>query len=297
MELNKNYIVAGASLVLIILLVLLMFSRVLFLLPWNIYLIINGIFPLIILGLLVIALVALMTGRSKSSSEKIVSTTVIIGLLVIIAGIFVPVLYFEAFIHNQGQGIIDYTVSVTGLKGISGNIPDDVIIPLPMQNDEPLFPVKKLEGQTFGEWRTSIVELPGSDEKMLAFQHIGINLTDIDAEFYDYLPNGLIVDKENKVYLSPVTGGQESLIMADRFAGSSNEPFDYDYRSQIYLPDEFKEELNQSPDEIRFNILLRVNTGKTGFMTKSVDYRFTIDESLSLNTSGIIPVNVSVHVS
>ena len=297
MELNKNYIVAGASLILIILLVLLMFSRVLFLLPWNLYLIINGIFPLIILGLLIIALIALMTGRSKSTSEKIVSTTVIIGLLVIIAGIFVPVLYFEAFIHNQGQGTIKYTVSVTGLEGKSGNFFDDVIIPLPMQNGETLFPMKKLEGQTFGEWRTVLVGFPDSNEKMLAFQHIGINLTDIDAEFYDYLPKGLIVDNENKVYLSPVIDGQKSLKMADRSAWSSNEPFDYDYQSQIYLPDEFKKELNQSSDEISFNILLRVNTGKTGFMTKSVDYRFTIDESLNLNTSGIIPVNVSVHVS
>ena len=103
MELNKNYIIAGTSLILIVLLILMMFSGVFFLLPWQIYQIINGIFPLIILVLLIIALFALMTGNPESTLGKIISSTAIIGLLVIIAGIFIPILYFEAFVHNQGQ--------------------------------------------------------------------------------------------------------------------------------------------------------------------------------------------------
>ncbi|WP_148222166.1 hypothetical protein [Methanolacinia petrolearia] len=100
---NKNYIIAGASLILILLLIIMTATGVLFMLPRQLYLIINGTLPLTILALLIIALFALMTGNPESTLGKIISSTAIIGLLVIIAGIFVPILYFEAFVHNQGQ--------------------------------------------------------------------------------------------------------------------------------------------------------------------------------------------------
>jgi ABC-type transport system involved in multi-copper enzyme maturation permease subunit len=102
MEVDKKYIIAGASLFLVILLILAAFSGLFFLLPRQISVILLGIFPLIILTLLVIALIALMTGRSESTPGKIISSTAIIGLLVIIAGIFVPIIIFETFFHNQG---------------------------------------------------------------------------------------------------------------------------------------------------------------------------------------------------
>lgn len=115
MELNKNYLIAGTSLILILLLIVMTATGILFLLPRQLYLIINGTLPLTILALLIIALFALMTGNPKGTSEKIISSTVIIGLLVIIAGIFVPILYFEAFIHNKGEAyeIPDYPENYT----------------------------------------------------------------------------------------------------------------------------------------------------------------------------------------
>ncbi|MBP2132397.1 hypothetical protein J2128_000318 [Methanomicrobium sp. W14] len=58
-----------------------------------------------------------------------------------------------------------------------------------------------------------------------------------------------------------------------------------------------KKSYETAPDDINFSILLRVSTGKTGFMTTSNDYRFTVEKSLSINSSGFTPVNVSVHVS
>lgn len=102
MEVDKKYIIAGVSLFMVILLILMAFSGLFFLLPRQISVILLGTFPLIILTLLVIALIALMTGRSKTTPGMIISSTAIIGLLVIIAGIFVPIIIFEAFFHNQG---------------------------------------------------------------------------------------------------------------------------------------------------------------------------------------------------
>lgn len=104
MDLNKNHIIAGTSLILVLLLIVMTATGALFMLPHDLYLIINGTLPLAILALLIIALIALMTGESKNIPEKIISGAVIIGLLVIIAGFFVPVLFFEAFVHNQGDG-------------------------------------------------------------------------------------------------------------------------------------------------------------------------------------------------
>lgn len=291
MELNRNHIVAGTSLMTAVLLVLMMFSGVLFLLPQQICVILLGIFPLIILVLLVIALIALMTGRSRNTSGKTISNTVIVGLLVIIAGIFVPVLFFETFVHDQGQGNIKYIVSVTGLEGKNGNYLSDVMVPLPMQNGDYLIPIEEIDNRFFGEWHTVILGFPNSDEKMLAFQHAGVNFTDINAEFSQYLPKGLIVDNENMIYLSPALD-DPGIIKKD-----SGEAVKYIYKTMVSFPDNLKSESISSPDEITFNIVLLVNTGETGFMTKSIDYSFTIDESFSLNSSGFTPVNVTVYAS
>ncbi|WOF16469.1 hypothetical protein F1737_07025 [Methanoplanus sp. FWC-SCC4] len=290
MELNKNYTIAGVSLIAVIILILMMFSGVLFSLPRQLCVILLGTFPLIILTLLVIALSALMTSRSKNTSDKIISSTVIIGLLVIIAGIIVPVIFFESFVHNQGQGNIKYIVSVTGLEDKNGNYLNDVIVPLPMQNGEYLLPLEEIDNRYFGEWHTVIVGFPDSDKKMLAFQHAGVNLTNINAEFNQYLPDGLTVDNGKQVYLSPVLDGQNKLTM-------NLEDMDYSYKTMVALPDNLKNESDSTAEKINFNIILWVSTGKTGFMTRAVDYRFSINESLSMYSSGFTQVNVTVHAS
>ncbi|WP_317135888.1 hypothetical protein [Methanochimaera problematica] len=287
---NKNYTIAGVSLIAVIILILMMFSGVLFSLPRQLCVILLGTFPLIILTLLVIALSALMTSRSKNTSDKIISSTVIIGLLVIIAGIIVPVIFFESFVHNQGQGNIKYIVSVTGLEDKNGNYLNDVIVPLPMQNGEYLLPLEEIDNRYFGEWHTVIVGFPDSDKKMLAFQHAGVNLTNINAEFNQYLPDGLTVDNGKQVYLSPVLDGQNKLTM-------NLEDMDYSYKTMVALPDNLKNESDSTAEKINFNIILWVSTGKTGFMTRAVDYRFSINESLSMYSSGFTQVNVTVHAS
>lgn len=295
MELNKKYIVAGTSLILIVIMSLILFCspEVGHLIPRQLYEMILLSFPLLVLILLIIAVIALMIGKS----DGITNSVSIIVILAIIAGIFVPILFFEAFIHNQGQGNIEYTITITGLEGKTGNYISDVIVPLPIQNGESLIPVEEIDGRTFGEWRAIIIGFPDNDDMMLAFQHGGTNLTDIEAKFYQYLPDGLIVNDENKVHLSPALDGLKPLKMAGRYAWSLKEPIDYNYSSMISLPTNIEDRSESMSDEINFNIQLRVNTGKTGFMTISKDYRFSIIKSLNLNSSGFIPVNVSVHAA
>lgn len=250
-------------------------------------------FGLILPTIIVLFIIAIITIAVKKSIA-----VGIISIFIIILVVFGPIFVFEAFIHNQGQSNIEYTVSITGLEGKKGNYVSDVIVPLPMQNGESLIPIDEIDGQIFGEWRAVLIGFTDRDGKMLAFQHGGTNLTDINAEFYHNLPNGLIVDDENKVYLSPALDGLGPLKMAGRFAWSSEtslDPFDYNYRSMVSLPDNL--ENKSESDEINFNILLRISTGKTGFLTVPADYRFTIHEVLNLDNSGFIPVNVNVHIS
>lgn len=252
----------------------------------------QGLIIALVFVLFIIAIVLLFL--------KKFNTIGLISVFVIIAIIFGPILLFGAFFQNQGQGNIEYTFTVTGLEGRNGNLVSDVIVPLPMQNGELLIPIDEIDGKTFGEWHTVIVGFPDSEEKMLALQHAGTNLTDINAEFYHYLPDGLIVDENNKVFLSPAQDNQESLTAAGRYAWSSKtslEPFSYNYQSMISLPDNLGNKANSPQDEINFNILLRVNTGMTGFMTIPADYRFVINENISAGDSGFTPVNVDVHVS
>lgn len=287
MKLNQKDIAFWISIISIVLVILFL----LYATPSSHFVPVGLIFPIIIV-LFIVAIIAIAVKKSIAVG--------VISIFIILLIVFGPIFIFEAFIHNQGQGNIEYTVSVTGLEGKNGNYVSDVIVPLPMQNGEPLIPIDEIDGQTFGEWRAVLIGFPDSNEEMLAFQHAGTNLTDINAEFYHYLPDGLIVDDENKVYLSPALDGLEPLKMAGRYAWSSEtslDPFDYDYRSMVSLPDNLEDQSESVSDEISFNILLRVNTGGTGIMTVPADYRFTIHEVLKLDNYGFIPVNVSVHVS
>lgn len=183
MKPNKNYIIAGASLIAAILLILMMFSEVFFLLPRQICVILLGIFPLIILTLLVIALIALMKGRPKSTSEKIISSAVIIVLLVIIAGIFVPVMIFEAFFHNTEPGSIEYPEG--NYSGASPEKDDAKEEPTPAFHGYHVTIANISESTSWVYPRNSTLEdLAGRGYDI-------ISITPEDVEKYSYLKEGL----------------------------------------------------------------------------------------------------------
>jgi hypothetical protein len=299
MEMNKNYLIAGLSFLLIFLFILLKISGILFLLPRPLDVIISGIFPVIILGLLLVVIIALVTNKSAGAAERTICAGVI-GFLVIIEIIYAPVLVFELFFHNQDSAINEYHVSVTGFEEMNEDLIDEVRVPIPVQNGEPLFPAGKMDGLALGGWHTNISKLPGSNDWILVFRHEGEGPVDIDAKFYEYRSEGLIVDDNNKVFLSPAFDGQDVLKMKGRFAWSSGDspcPYDYSYRSTV----SFRENSTFIPetgnDEVYINILLRTYTGRTGFMTDAALYSFKIDEPVKLNGTGFYPVNVSVHIS
>lgn len=299
MRQNKNFIVAGVCFFLVILLVFIFVSGAALYLPRGIYFTVSGIFPLVVIVLLAIALLALMTNKASGTAGIPAGKVAIVGLLVVIAGIFVPVVVFEAFFHNQGQGVIEYTVSVTGLEGTDGGSIAEVVVPLPVRNGEPLIPAEKITGRTFGDWNAGIVVLPGSGEPALVFHNNGSNVTGINAEFYEYVPEGLVVDNDNRVYLSPVEGVPEDLHMAGRFSFVPKTPgdlSDYSYVSSVSLPD-LSGSVQDENETVSLDILLKVHTGKTGFMTVSNDYTFEAAGPVKLNGSGVYPVNVNVHVS
>ena len=299
MGMNKNYLIAGLSFIFIFLIILLRISGILFLLPRPLDVIISGIFPFIILGLLLVALIALVVNKPAGAAERTICA-VVIGFLVIIEILYVPVLVFELFIHNQDSAINEYSVSVTGLEEMNGGPIDEVWVPIPVQDGEPLFPAGKMDGLAFGDWHTNISKSPGSNDWVLVFRHEGEDPADIGAKFYDYRSEGLIVDDNNKVFLSPAVDDQDMLKMKGRFTWSSGDytgPYDYSYRSTVTFRENSTFIPETGNDEVYINILLRAYTGRTGFMTVATLYSFEIDEPLKLNGTGFYPVNVSVHIS
>jgi len=281
MNSKQKEIAFWVSILLIVLIILLiLFTPVAYLLP-------SGLYLSLPLTLLIIAIIALISKKP--------SRVGFLSIFIILCVIIGPIFIFEGFIHNQGMGNIEYTVTVTGLEGRNSGGIGEVVVPLPMQNGESLIQPEAIDGQTFGDWRAVLVGFPDTNEEMLAFRHVGTNQTDIRAEFYQYLPDGLVVDDTNKVYLSPALDGLEPLRMAGRSAFSSEVPSEYRYRSVVSLSDNPESISHPVPDEIQFRIELKIFTGKTGFMTRWVDYRFLINESVHLENAGLIPVNVSVR--
>lgn len=281
MNSKQKEIAFWLSILLIVLIILLiLYTPIAYLLPSGLYLIL----PLVLLIIIIIALISKKPNRIG-----------LLSIFLILCVIIGPIFIFEAFIHNQGMGTVEYTVTVTGLNGQNNDFISEVVVPLPMQNGESLIMSEIIDGQTFGDWRAEPVVFPGTNEEMLAFRHVGANQTDIHAEFYQYLPDGLVVDDTNKVYMSPVLGGLEPLRMAGRSALSSEVLPEYMYRSMVSFSDNSENSSDLVSYEILFAIELRITTGKTGFMTRWIEYLFRINESVQSEYSGFIPVNVSVR--
>jgi hypothetical protein len=182
------------------------------------------------------------------------SKTGIIIALAVIALALVGITVFGVGYINNSPGLYKYSVDVEGLENYQPGLITDIIVPIPERNGQPIFFDEELQYQTFGDWKSIIVVTKVG--KMLAFQSIGRNLTDIHAVFYKKYPDGVVIRNITAESLSPALPLVPSPY-TERIVGSDPKK---DFSTIVYIPDTIRP-LHGPHDFITFNLKLLADEG------------------------------------
>ncbi|WP_342678034.1 hypothetical protein [Methanofollis sp. UBA420] len=170
----------------------------------------------------VLAVLAYRQGRSR----RLIAASFLVGVVLCVAA-YSGVLLLAAW-PEVHPGSLAYTVAITGLAGHTGTGATTVLVPLPVTDEELLYPASSLENQTFGAWTTAIAGTDRGD--MLAFTTNEENLTDIDAGFYRFETEINGTHRPLREHLSPVVGAVDSgyltVVAVDGLAAPAQVSFD-----------------------------------------------------------------------
>ena len=133
----------------------------------------------------------------KDMSLKVIILGIIGIIIFFIIVIFAGVAYF-----NDNPGGYGYTINVEGLSNYQPSLITDIIVPLPVRDGHEVFSNEELQYKSFGDWKSVLVMTPYG--KMLAFESIGRNLTDLHAEFFKVYPEGTKIENITSESFSPV---------------------------------------------------------------------------------------------
>lgn len=196
----------------------------------------------------------------------------IIGIIIFfIIVIFAGVAYF-----NDNPGGYGYSINVEGLSNFQPSLITDIIVPLPVRDGQQVFSDEEIQYKSFGDWRSVLVMTPYG--KMLAFESIGRNLTDIHAEFFRSYPEGTRIENITRESFLPVL----PLVTSDYTQWVYGKDLARDYSTIIYIPDSIRP-LHPEYGDITFNLDLDAFEGmQHSLVGKS--YRVSIRE--------VIPANV-----
>lgn len=120
------------------------------------------------------------------------------GALLVIFGVLILGLAWA----DTNPAVYTYQVTVTGLGNYTGGPVTDILLPLPLREGEIVFPEEDLEGQHVGVWKTLFAETTGG--KMLVFQTMERNLSDISVTFGSPAENYFLIDDIIRESFSPV---------------------------------------------------------------------------------------------
>jgi hypothetical protein len=210
----------------------------------------------------------------------------IIGIIAFIAVISLVWFFGIGYINNS-PGVYKYTVDIEGLENYEPSLITDIIVPLPVRGDQSVFNDDDLQYRTFGTWKTVLVMTRFG--KMLAFESVGRNLTDIHAEFYQKYPEGTRIENITRESLSPVLP-----LSPSAYAGNAegNDPA-HDYSTIIYIPDTIRP-LHPETDSLTFNLELTASEGMQRSRAGRT-YQVVILEKFPPNVNNMTPV--AAHVS
>ena len=145
--------------------------------------------------------------------------------LILVAGI--------AWINNSPGGY-KYTIDIEGLDQFQSGLITDIIVPLPYRNGRQEIADEDLQYKSFDDWKSVLVMTPYG--KMLAFEKIGRNLTDIHAEFYSSYSDGITIENITRESFNPLLPYSPSPYTQWVYGNSA----DRDYSTIVYIPDSIK---------------------------------------------------------
>lgn len=219
----------------------------------------------------------------KSTDAKVLA----VGIIGIIVIIFLIWIFGIAYINNS-PGLYKYTVNIEGLNNYQPSLITDIIVPLPVRDDQQVFTDDELQYQSFGNWKTVLVMTKYG--KMLAFESIGRNLTDIHAEFYQKYPEGTKIKNITRESFSPVLPLSPSKYTQ---VIDVNDPV-HDYSTIIYIPDTIRP-LHPENDFLTFNLELIAFEGMQHSQV-GTSYHVTIREKIPANVYNMTPVVAQVGI-
>lgn len=187
---------------------------------------------------------------------------------------------------NNNPGMYKYTVDVQNLEQFQPGLVTDIIVPLPVRDGRQVFTDEELQYQSFGNWKTVLVMTPNG--KMLAFQSIGRNLTDLHAEFSRKYPDGDPIKNITADSFSPVLPYTSSPYTQWVYGSGAVR----NYSTIIYVPDSLR-----PLDEAKAKLAVRIELIANGGMQHSVTdttYRVTIQENIPPEARNMTTVSAQI---
>lgn len=214
-------------------------------------------------------------------------TGIIIAIALFILAFIGITVFFMGYINNS-PGLYKYSVDVEGLANYQPSLITDIIVPIPERNGQPVFSDDELQYKTFGDWKSMIVVTRVG--KMLAFQSVGRNLTDIHAVFYKKYPDGTEIRNITAESIAPALPLVPSPY-TQRIPGTDPAR---DFSTIIYIPDTIRS-LHGSNDALIVNIELFVDEGMQHSVSGKI-YQVRVFERLPAGTYNSTPVVAQVSV-
>ena len=213
------------------------------------------------------------------------NTKVPIAITVIILIFSGMTLFSIAFINNS-PGLYKYSVDIEGLDNYQSGLITDIIVPIPHREGQPVFSDDELQYQVFGDWKSVIVVTPVG--KMLAFQYVGGNLTNIHAVFYKKYPDGITVKNITTESFAPALPLVHSPY-TQRISGSDPTS---EFSTIIYIPDTIQPKQSKE-NLISINLNLLIDEGMQHSLSGKV-YDVTVYEQIPAGIYNSIPVVVQI---
>ena len=247
---------------------------------------IYGIDSIAILTLIISCIViAVIAYRHKNKyTMRMVKYSIITGAIacIIFSMAFFSVIF--AYVENTPTQYV-YKISVKGLADYNSSLVTDVIIPMPMENGKQIFTDEELNNKSFGNWTSMLVV--SKEGKMIAFQTMERNLTDIEASFSKRInySEGVIDVKD----LYPVSNSSPSNYTMWLDGGNNFTTYtSYVYIDQNIMP--IKEAGN-----ITVNVELTIFEGEFRGIFGD-NHKVSIIESIPEGIKGPIPVRCQLWV-
>ena len=234
----------------------------------------------IVVGILFVAFY--VRGRFRI---KTVIVSIGIGIALSLLALAVIVVIGTTLIHEM-PATYSYSVSVKGLTLYDGGLVTDIIVPIPMLNGKQVFSDEELQYKQFGNWTSLLVVTPQG--KMLAFQTLDQDLSDIDAFFFKELDGRNAVTDISQDFLSPRVDARSGNTSCWVYNTSDV----YGYSTQVYV-DENVNSARPNTGSITFELNVNINEGSI-LGSKGENYQIRVCEVIPSGMKKSIPARVQI---